>query len=159
MYTNREISWDEHLRWIAGLREDKANTAYIVHYEDEIVGSLSVNHMNFTHKTADWGMYLSPGVQGRGLASVLEFTLVDLVFNKLNFKKLNCAVLHFNKPVIRMHEKFGFIKEGEIRSEIENSNGRFNIVYLGMTKDEWDVIRPNKLYILERYNRPVTIEG
>ena len=39
---------------------------------------------------------------------MLEFFVIDYVFNELKLSKLNCEVIEHNDAVVRLHEKFGF---------------------------------------------------
>ncbi len=158
MYTSHIIDVQEHKNWVTKLHSDKNNISFCIFYLDTVIGLASINNINYIHKTSDWAFYLSPEVQGKGLGAVIEFSIIDYVFKTLNLEKLNCQVLNFNTSVIQMHEKFGFIKEGEIRSQIEKNNERVNVVHLGLTAKEWDSQRANKIYVLERYNNKVEIE-
>lgn len=159
MYTDHVISWEEHLKWLERLASDKSNITFAVIQDDAAIGLASINNINITHKTADWAFYISPSAQGKGIGAVLEFTILDYAFHTLRLSKLNCQVLNFNESVIKMHSKFGFIKEGELRSQISKQQGRVNVVLLGILKQEWEQLREQKKYIIERFQEKVEVNS
>lgn len=144
MYTEHEIGVNEHLSWINRLKGDPKSQVFVVLKEGVTpVGTVSVNQIDRLHKKADWAFYLHPSEQG-GLGSVLEFAVLDYVFDRLDLQKLNCEVLETNPVVVSLHKKFGFVEEGFRRSNIEKASGRIGVHLLGITRDEWKENRAAK---------------
>lgn len=137
MYTDHVISEDEHFRWIGRLRENLSAFFYAVVVDGDVIGGAGVSLIDRTHKRADWAFYLSPAVHGRGLGSALERKFVSFAFNEFGLEKLNCEVIDFNDSVVRMHERFGFSREGVRRKHVIRNGASHDIVLLGVTKDEW----------------------
>ena len=140
MYCSDEISEAEHLAWLG--RDDDSTKFFGVFSRDELIGGVSLNVINQANKRADWAFYLSESRQGSGLGLMLEFLFLDYAFGEAGLEKLNCEVLDFNAPVIRFHEKFGFVREGVRRRHIERGGETFDAVLLGITKQEWLDRRP-----------------
>lgn len=158
MYSDHVIDVMEHRSWLEKLKLDKNNIVFAVIEDGAPKGVLSINNINAKHATADWAFYLSPSTQGRGIGAALEYTALEYVFNDLNLQKLNCQVLDFNVSVIQMHEKFGFQREGVLRSQIKKTDERVDVVLLGITKDEWQKNRESKAYVLDRLGQQIRIE-
>lgn len=157
MYTSHEISLTEHKHWIANLRKNPKQLHFGVYYNDELVGSCSVNNIDRINQTADWGFYLEKKSQGKGIGALMKFTLLDFVFLNLKLEKLNSQVLVSNLSVVKMHEKFGFIKEGELRSQILKEGSRVNVLQLGILREEWNTLRESKIYVVERHQEEIDL--
>lgn len=137
MYTDHEISVDEHLGWVERLKTDDTQIAFAVLGEDgNPLGLVSVNAINRKHARADWAYYLTDGARG-GLGAALEYSFINFVFDDLDIVKLNCEVIEGNDAVVKMHKKFLFQEEGFRQSNIHKGNERLGVHFLGLTKDEW----------------------
>ncbi|BBV82417.1 MULTISPECIES: UDP-4-amino-4,6-dideoxy-N-acetyl-beta-L-altrosamine N-acetyltransferase [Enterobacter cloacae complex] len=140
MYTDHVISTEEHDNWLTRLNTDNRNIVFVVIENEEPVGVVSVNAIDNTHQKADWAYYLTATARS-GVGAVLEFFVIDYVFNELKLSKLNCEVIEHNDAVVRLHEKFGFKKEGFRESNILKNGERLGVHFLGLTKEGWEAIR------------------
>lgn len=158
MYTEHLISTEEHLNWISKLKSDSRNIIFVVLDSDQVKGVASVNNIKEEHKVADWAFYLDKSMQGKGLGGALEYSMLKYVFDKLHLQKLNCQVLDFNEAVVSMHKKFGFTEEGRLRKSIIKNNEGIDVVLLGMTKVEWDLIKLEREKYLVRFGREINFQ-
>lgn len=142
MYDPHEISWEEHLAWLAGLKQSERSRIFAIMYEGVLVGSVGLTSISRPDRRADWTFHLSSQTMGKGLGSAVEYRFLNFVFEELGFEKLNCEVLDFNQAVVKLHKKFGFLEEGLRRSHIERDNRRHDTFLLGITRDEWSEKRP-----------------
>jgi len=153
MYSDHEITPDEHANWLASLVGNARQRVFVVMLEGAVAGIVSLNAINATHRSADWAFYLDPALQGKGLGSLVEFWLLDHAFNEAGLEKLNCEVLASNAAVVKMHQKFGFVIEGVRRENILKDGVRLDVVLLGITRGEWLAQRPGMLGLIERLSR------
>ncbi len=137
MYTNHVIGEAEHLSWIERLASASHTQFFAVFNEGHIIGGVSLNAISPENKRADWAFYLDEATQGKGFGSALEFKFLDYAFLEMELQKLNCEVLEFNKPVVALHERFGFVEEGFRRNHILRDGKSYGAHLLGITKDEW----------------------
>jgi UDP-4-amino-4,6-dideoxy-N-acetyl-beta-L-altrosamine N-acetyltransferase len=142
MYSDHEISREEHARWLAGLAGDVNQRVMTVALRGEVVGLVSLSAISARHKSASWAFYLSERMQGMGIGGVVEFMLLDLAFGELGLDKLNCEVLASNMKVVEMHQKFGFQLEGRKRANVLKDGARMDVLLLGMLSREWLAQRP-----------------
>ncbi len=101
-----------------------------------------VNFTRFVPGNGDifWGFYASPDAPG-GTGLKIEYDALCYAFDTLGIHKLNCEVLAFNKKVINLHKKSGFLEEGYFR-DFHHSDGQyFDVVRLGMLTSEWTKAR------------------
>ena len=151
MYTEQKISFDEHLAWVQHLQCDSQQIVFVVFVADVVRGAVSVNAIDRTHRKADWAFYLDASVRG-GLGAVLEFGLINFIFQRLGLEKLNCEVIETNEAVVKLHKKFGFVEEGFRRENIIKNENRIGVFFLGLTKSDW---RKMKETVKKRYERVI----
>jgi UDP-4-amino-4,6-dideoxy-N-acetyl-beta-L-altrosamine N-acetyltransferase len=148
MYTDHVIGVDEHLQWIAALRQDKRQIVFgIIDPELGPLGVASVNAIDVRHRKSDWAFYLTQTERG-GLGSAIELTMIDFVFDRLGLEKLNCEVIEGNYAVVRLHKKFFFEEEGFRKSNLIKDGRRIGVHFLGLEKASW--LR-NRAAVVEKY--------
>lgn len=136
MYTHHVISLAEHLSWWEKASKMEHCKYFIYQSKGVPMGVIYFTNINQEHGNASWGFYTSPEAP-KGTGSKMEFLALEYAFNDLKIHKLNCEVLSFNSAVIKMHQKFGFIVEGEVREQHLKDNALHNICLLGITRTEW----------------------
>ena len=60
MHNKEEITLTNHLDFIDKLKSDKKNCYWAVIRKNKLVGSVYLNRINSTGKSAFWGVFLSP---------------------------------------------------------------------------------------------------
>tara|TARA_R110001583_G_scaffold169781_2_gene322996 strand:- start:12464 stop:13009 length:546 start_codon:yes stop_codon:yes gene_type:complete len=151
MYTSHEISLSEHKLWFKKLVDDKSRLYFVASVNDVPCGVIGFTEINLVKGIASWAFYTDP-LALRGSGTLMEFYAIDYAFNNLNLHKLKCEVLGFNKSVIKLHTKFGFIIEGDHRDAYFNDGRYHNIVHLGLLSTEWTdqrVIMMDKLRMVD----------
>ena len=161
MYTEHEISVDEHLSWLKQLNSDKRQIVFAVLVDDVVSGIVSVNAIDRMHLKSDWAFYLDENVRG-GLGAVLEFGLINFVFDELGLEKLNCEVIETNDAVVKLHKKFSFIEEGFRRDNIIKNQKRIGVHFLGLTKLDWlkdrEAIKVRYKKVMEKFDLEIEYE-
>ncbi len=142
MYTDRAITFDEHRDWFEGIKKDASCWYQIIELDGKGAGVASVTGIDRKNHRCSWAFYLaSPAVRGRGVGSFVEYSVLRFVFEDLRLNKLCCEVFTFNEAVIRMHESFGFNREGTYQQHIYK-NGKFHdVVALAMLAEGWEANR------------------
>lgn len=150
MFTDHEITPEEHRSWLERTRNDPNQGFFVVLLDDQVSGAVSISALDRLHKKADWAFYLDENQRG-GLGAAIEYALINHAFDQLELEKLNCEVLETNPAVVRMHGKFGFEKEGFRRSNIIKEGERIGVHFLGLTRADWSSRRND----VEETHRPV----
>lgn len=143
MYTDHIITELEHKQWLKRLENDEKNKVFVVTIDDgKPLGVISINAIDKLHERAEWAYYLT-GSARSGIGAVLEFHIINYVFNILNLHKLNCEVIENNNSVVSLHLKFGFKEEGFKRNNINKDGSRLGVHLLGITKEDWAETKTN----------------
>lgn len=142
MYTDHEITPEEHAAWFARIGNDTSRRYWIIACDGEDVGLVNLYEIDHANSRCFWAFYLaSASVRGKGVGSFVEYTVLRHVFDELRLNKLCCEVLGFNEPVIKMHARFGFQQEGLFRQHVFKGGERMDVVRLALLREEWDGIR------------------
>lgn len=152
MYTRHEISLDEHLAWWRRTKKNPTAQYWMYEFNNLPMGIIGFASIDFVNRNASWSFYANPEAP-HGLGSRMEFLALDHAFTALRLHKLWCEVLSLNKPVLKLHERFGFQQEGLFREHHKYDDKYVDVYRLGILATEWQQRRPHmreKLYALLR---------
>jgi len=128
MYTQDEISLQDHLSFIESLKIAKDKLYFLVKKNSENIGV--VNFTNLNKNDIYFGLYANPTTKLLGVGRILERISIDFAFNELKVKKLKLEVFEDNIQVRNLHKKYKFKETKEkfvnnkkvICMELENEN-------------------------------------
>ncbi len=122
------------IRWFKSLKKDKTQKLFAIYETCEgsrkfigYCGLVHMDHLNrraemsflvATPRTQDWALYTED------MISTIVF-LADYAFKVLKFKKISSETFAFRRKHIKNLERFGFKREGVLRSHIF-LKGRFH---------------------------------
>ena len=141
MFTQHEISWDEHCAWFHRMRVDESKQWFLFLDHDNtacaVVNFVSVDPVQ---KTAFWGFYADPNARpGTGMRMSLE--ALDKAFLELGIKKVHSEVLASNSRSLEMHKKVGFIQEGFFRNHVFDGERNVDVVRFAILEEEWPLAK------------------
>lgn len=97
---------------------DKNNFRFIIEYQNNKVGFISLTNINYINKNADLGIYIGEeGYQGKGIATNALKILQYFAKNTLNLTKIKLRVSQNNPAAIRLYEKNDYNIVGEMKNE------------------------------------------
>ena len=137
MYNDHVISQSEHDVWFARALINSSAVYLVFMHKERPIGFGSIQNINRRHERCSVGFYLGETDVPRGAGAVLEFMLLDYAFLTLAMRKMNIEVFAFNLSGIRLHEKFGFFREGEFVEHIIKNGKYENIVCLAIFRIAW----------------------
>ena len=149
MYTKHEISLEEHLAWWERVSKGDRDLYFFYEQDGKPYGVVGFNAIDKVNNRAAWAFYAAPNAP-KGTGSKMEFLALEYAFNELGLNKLCCEVLAFNEPVIKLHNKFGFVEEGVYRQHHWIDDHYEDIYLLGMLATEWHEKRAPMKVKLER---------
>lgn len=111
MYTQNEISLENHLKFIDSLKNREDNLYFLVKKDDDFIGV--IDFINITKYEADFGFYANPSSKIVGIGRILENVSIDFAFNTLKVEKLKLEVFEDNIQVRNLHKKYKFKETGK----------------------------------------------
>ncbi|MFN3711888.1 MAG: UDP-4-amino-4,6-dideoxy-N-acetyl-beta-L-altrosamine N-acetyltransferase [Alishewanella aestuarii] len=137
MYSDHEISQEEHARFIENLKRDEKNFYYLVYKGDIPIGVISLTRIDFKNRNAYWGVYSNPEEKIFGAGVVLEKAVLKLAFEMLKLHTLKLEVIEDNERAKSFYKNMGFLEEGRLK-EFVFKDGRWkDVIVMGMTEERY----------------------
>jgi UDP-4-amino-4,6-dideoxy-N-acetyl-beta-L-altrosamine N-acetyltransferase len=133
MFTNSEISWNEHLSWFEKIRTEEKDFHYIFLYKDIPKGFLYFNECDSKENTLNWGFYMGSPQEKMGLSYLMGILGLKIAFNKAKIDNILGEVLEYNTKSLRYHLQLGFsLKSNELQHKYDKKYFLFEY-----SKSEW----------------------
>ncbi|MBI3954328.1 MAG: GNAT family N-acetyltransferase [Chloroflexi bacterium] len=109
------------------------------------VGNVTLNHINWVHRTADTGLMIGrKDFWGKGYAFEAWSLIIEYALQRLGLRKIVAGVVDGNAASLATLQKLGFQIEGRLRAE-HWVDGEFrDALRLGLLRDEFYKSRGGK---------------
>ena len=135
MFTQHEISLDEHRNWFAKASQDPSRCLLIVEEAKQAIGYVQFSNVE-DDGVGDWGFYARPDVP-KGAGRKLGVIALNHAFGPLKLHKVCGQAIASNQVSIAFHQRLGFQLEGVLRDQ-QHINGRYHSVHcFGLLSKEW----------------------
>ena len=135
MYSQDEISVDEHLDWFRHAIEQKTKHLLIFEIEKIPHGFVQFSKLR-GEPVAEWGFYAEPNALA-GIGMRMGQTALRYAFIELGFKKICGQALAYNAKSIKFHHKLGFQQEGLLRNQHYDGKSFHDVYCFGLLRSEW----------------------
>ena len=103
------------------------------------VGVIDTFSCNRRQGTFKYAMTVGKPFRGNGYATEMILMVLRYYFLELGYQKVTPHVYSFNNASVKLHEKLGFVKEGQLRNMIYTNGIYHDELYYGMTKQEFEM--------------------
>lgn len=135
MFTQHEISLEEHRNWFAKVSLDSTICIFIVEEEKNAIGFVQFSQVS-KGGIADWGFYARPN-SPKGTGRKIGVTALNHAFGQLKVHKVCGKAVGINQASISFHQHLGFVQEGLLRDQ-QRINGAYqNLHCFGLLAKEW----------------------
>ena len=142
MHGDHLIGEAEHAAWLDASLTRGDRRYWVVELDGEPVGLANITGIDRHFSRCEWAFYLAaPATRGRGVGAAVETLVLGYVFETLRLNKLWCEVLADNTAVIRLHERFGFVREALLREHVIKAGSPRDVVGLGLLRPEWLAVK------------------
>ncbi len=105
---------------------------------DEMVGTLSLENVNYNHRTAVLGIFIgNPDYRSNGYGTEAIKLLLDYGFNYMNLNSVNLSVLDCNERAIKCYKKCGFKEAGRLRKSKFVNGKYYDTLLMDILADEF----------------------
>jgi len=107
--------------------------------DDRLVGGIGLMDINHVDRNAQLGLSIyrqddwGSGLRPREIVLALRYA-----FNELNLHRVWLTTNGFNERALKLYEKLGFRHEGRGREHVLLDGRRWDLVYMGMLRDEFE---------------------
>jgi RimJ/RimL family protein N-acetyltransferase len=106
--------------------------------EDKLIGFIEL-WVQWNHQTAWVGIGIGEAeYRGKGYGSDALRVAVSYAFRELGLYRVSLGVFSYNQRAIRAYEKVGFVHEGRLRSALYRDGQRFDHLFMGILRSEWE---------------------
>ena len=135
MYTQHEITLDEHQRWFERTLPDPTKHLLIFEVNRQPLGFVNFNETG-NGGIADWGFYAAPDAP-KGSGRQLGHAALSHAFTDLKLHKVNGQALAYNERSIQFHQTLGFQQEGILREQNFDGESYHHVICFGLLGHEW----------------------
>ena len=110
--------------------------------DDRSIGFIDLSGFNWA--TGDAWVGIGLGEQsnwGHGYGTDAMKVILRYAFEELNLQRVSLTVFEYNPRGIRSYEKAGFKIEGRARKVVNRSGQRWDIIFMGILRSEWEAAR------------------
>ena len=136
MLSNAIIEPETHLNWFKKNSTDYTVELFIAEYETIPIGVVSITDIDSKNQTCTWGMYIGESFRNSGIGVLMQIRAIDRMVNIHNIRKIWGQALSSNR-IIKMHEQFGFRKEGILELHIERNGNFEDILLVALFANQW----------------------
>lgn len=109
---------------------------------ESLIGFVDLSGINRLEKDCMIGIGLGePQYWGQGYGTEAMQLLLEYGFTVLDLHRLSLNVFDYNQRAIRSYQKAGFQVEGRLREALNRDGRRWDMLYMGILRDEWEVVR------------------
>ncbi len=106
--------------------------------EDKLIGELGLDVVDWAGRDAFVGLGIGETESwNKGYGTDIMNVLLRFAFTETNLQRVSLNVFEYNPRAIRSYEKAGFRHEGRMRNFLNREGRRWNIVYMGILREEW----------------------
>ena len=151
MYSSHVITADEHQKWFNHISAAEDRIALLFSVGEEPRGVVQFNQLNVDARRGRWGFYIDPKALPHW-SLLVEFEALEYAFEVLKLHKLDCEVISFNKKVINLHKKSGFLEEGWFVDYHYDGTQFHDVCRLSMLANNWPEHRARIAARIDRLN-------
>lgn len=130
MYTQHEISLEEHTRWFERATLDPSRHLLVFEVDATPIGFINF-HEIAPGGVADWGFYAAPDAP-QGTGRQLGAAALRYAFDEAGLHKVCGQAIAFNERSIKFHLNQGFHQEGILREQHFDGQCYHDVVCFGL---------------------------
>lgn len=116
------------------LNSDRKDLTCAIFYQNQFVGIIGLKDTDFNNKKTEIGYWLSEPYQHKGIITNSCKSLIDFVFDKMDFNRIQIKVAKGNLKSQRVPKRLGFKQEGIERDGELHSRGFVDLVVFSLLK-------------------------
>lgn len=119
------MTLDAEKRYLENPEHDSICFAIIDLGKDEMIGTVSIENINYTHRTGILGIFIGKDeYRSNGYGTEAIRLILDYVFNYVNLNSIKLDVFSCNERAINCYKKCGFKEAGRWRNS-KYINGKY----------------------------------
>ncbi len=106
---------------------------------DEAIGFIELDGVHWSHGDSYVGIGIGEREYwGKGFGTDAMKVVLRYAFEELNLHRVSLNVFEYNQRAIRSYEKVGFVVEGRERQFMRREGQRWDMIFMGILRAEWE---------------------
>ena len=106
--------------------------------DDCLIGDIDLMVTNWSSGEAFVGVGIGErDFWGKGYGTDAMNVILRYAFLELNLRRVSLDVFEYNERAVRSYQKAGFQLEGRQRQYIQREGRRWDVLYMGILREEW----------------------
>lgn len=128
---------EDQKEWIESSTKDDDREDFIIEYQEERAGSLSIDGLENQYRRGEFGLSVHPDHHNKGIGTVAVELILKYAFETMNMHRVTGGYLEHNPPSKRIMEKAGMQEEGRERDfKYVNSEWK-DVIWMGILENEY----------------------
>ena len=107
--------------------------------ENQLIGFVGAWGLSWQHGDTFFGIGIGEeDFWGKGYGTEALQLFLGYAFREMNLRRVSLNVFGYNPRAIRSYEKCGFKIEGRVRQAMRRDGKRWDMVYMGILREEWN---------------------
>lgn len=122
------------------VEESGAQTHFAIRIrgDERLIGELRFEWVGWAHGTSGIQLGIAPPeLRSQGYGSEALRLALRYAFHEMNLFHLRAILPAYNTGALRFFERAGFVEEVRQRERIRRDGQYFDLLWLGLTRDEW----------------------
>jgi len=152
-YNRDDISPEMQIKWFESIKDNMSQLHWIINIEGTDAGYAAIKNIDLKNRRCEFAsLYIADeNFLLNGAGAIAQYKILNYMFSEYSeILKIHCEVLAFNKKVIQLHKRFGFLIEGEQKDHYFLDEKFENVVLLSLFRNQWEKNRQMLEKILNR---------
>lgn len=138
MFTDVMLTLDTQKKWFQKIKNSDKEIRWIIWKDGDPIGSMYAVDIDRINNRCETGWFVAEK-EGMDIKTVmgLQQNLCDYVFDVLQLNRIYGLVMGNNQYLVRLLQMCGFNKEGVFKQHIFKNGEYYDVISVGLTKDEW----------------------
>lgn len=132
----KKVSLEEQMKWMQNLKNEKNSQRFMIEYDNDIVGTIIVNPIDYINKVGNMNIKILPKFQGKHIAKYALMKACDFSFDSLDLFCLTANILSYNEKSKMLFKKIGFHQDGILRCRVIKNGIHQDLLAFSMLKTE-----------------------
>lgn len=135
------VSKEKERQWVLNAIQDDSRLVLGVCLKEnnKLIGTVNIQEIDWINRSAHVPILIGDkSAWGKGYATEARFIALRFAFEERGMHRIWATVLDDNIASIKMHEKCGYIREGEFRECVFKSGRFHNLICYSLLKEDFD---------------------
>lgn len=136
MKTDIAFDLNAQKNWFEQNKRDNKNCYWVIVYQDNPIGLLSINDINLSKQSCSWGFYIGEE-SARNLGGLIPPYFYNFVFNRTSLTHIIAEVMEHNMQVKKLHRLHGYKQVSVLKNEVSKAGEEFDLEVFSLSKTTW----------------------